>query len=118
MSERSALLLLQDIETAILKIIRYTHGYTFSEYDADDKTREAVERNFEIIGEAASRLPQSLKDSSPEVEWRIIKDFRNFIIHEYFGINHQIIWNTIQLRLPELLSKIKALLNSLPDDYK
>jgi uncharacterized protein with HEPN domain len=118
MSERSALLLLQDIESAILKILRYTDGNTFFEYEADDKTREAVERNFEIIGEATTRLPQSLKDSNPDIEWRIIKDFRNFIIHEYFGINHQIVWNTIQLRLPELLSKIRTLLNSLQDDYK
>jgi uncharacterized protein with HEPN domain len=118
MSERSVLLLLQDIEIAISKILRYTEGFTFPQYERDDKTREAVERNFEIIGEASSRIPQSLKDSTTEVEWRILKDFRNFIIHDYFGINHQIVWNTIELRLPELLSKIKMIIKSLPDNYK
>lgn len=116
MSERNTLLLLQDIEAAILKILRYTHGYTFSQYEKDDKTRDAVERNFEIIGEAASRISQPVKDLSHDIEWRIIKDFRNFIIHYYFGINHQIIWNTIESRLPELLCKIRTLLKSFPDN--
>jgi uncharacterized protein with HEPN domain len=77
------------------------------------KTKDAVERNFEIIGEAGSRVPEEFKKLHPHIEWRIIKDFRNFIIHEYFGINNNIVWDTIQYRLPELHSQITVLLEQV-----
>jgi uncharacterized protein with HEPN domain len=109
MSERDLPLLLTDIKSAISAILEYTAGYTAEKYEADLKTRHAVERNFEIIGEAASRIPSDYKLQHPHIEWRIIKDFRNFIIHDYFGINHQIVWDTIQFRLPTLLQDITAL---------
>lgn len=110
MSERDLSLLLLDIKNSILKILEYTGGMTFESYEADSKTKDAVERNFEIIGEAASRIPDGFKNEHPHVEWRIIKDFRNFIIHEYFGINNQIVWDTIQYRLKDLLGEVSALL--------
>jgi uncharacterized protein with HEPN domain len=109
MSERDIPLLLEDIQGAITAILDYTRGYNLEKYEADLKTRHAVERNFEIIGEAASRIPQHFKDLHPHIEWRIIKDFRNFIIHDYFGINHQIVWDTIEFRLQDLLQEITAL---------
>ena len=112
MSERDISLLLEDIKTAILSILTYTADYDAEKYEADVKTRHAVERNFEIIGEAASRIPSSYKLLHTNVEWRVIKDFRNFIIHDYFGINHQIVWDTIQFRLPDLLEEITTLLRS------
>ena len=88
MSERNLTLLLLDIKVSIGKILNYTAGMNFESYEADSRTKDAVERNFEIIGEAASRIPDDFKKLHPTVEWRIIKDFRNFIIHEYFGINN------------------------------
>lgn len=91
MSERDISLLLEDMRTPITSILTYTTGYDAEKYEADLKTRHAVERNFEIIGEAASRIPSFYKALHANIEWRIIKDFRNFIIHDYFGINHQII---------------------------
>ncbi len=57
-----------------------------------------------------AEIPDEFKQNIGEIQWRIIKDFRNFIIHEYFGINNQIVWDTIQLRLPELLQKISTLI--------
>ncbi len=83
---------------------------TFEMYESDLRTRYAVERNFEIIGEAASRAPENYKLTNNQIEWRILKDFRNFIIHEYFGINNEIVWDTIQLRLPDLLKSFSVLL--------
>lgn len=109
MSERNLSLLLLDIEQAITAIIDYTEGYSFTDYEQDMKTRHAVERNFEIIGEAAARIAQDFKTQYPNIEWRVLKDFRNFIIHDYFGINHHIVWETIELRLPELLIAIQSL---------
>ena len=109
MSDRDLPLLLLDIMVAIQSILDYTAGYSSDTYEQDVKTRHAVERNFEIIGEAASRISQEYKDLHPHIEWRIIKDFRNFIIHDYFGINNQIVWDTIQFRLPDLLTSISKL---------
>jgi uncharacterized protein with HEPN domain len=111
MSERILSLLLLDIQVSISKILEYTAGMTFESYEADSKTKDAVERNFEIIGEAASRIPDDFKKLHPNVEWRIIKDFRNFIIHEYFGINNLIVWDTIQYRLSDLLNEISVLIS-------
>jgi uncharacterized protein with HEPN domain len=110
MSERNLFLLLSDVQVAINKILEYTAGITFEMYEADSKTKDAVERNFQIIGEAVSRIPEDFKKEHTDIEWRVIKDFRNFIIHEYFGINNQIIWDTIELRLPDLLKKITPLI--------
>jgi len=64
---------------------------------------------LKIIGEAAARVPADFKIDYPQIEWRILKDFRNFIIHDYFGINNEIVWETIQLRLRDLLLDIKSL---------
>ena len=109
MSERNTQLLLADIQTAIEMILQFTEGIDFETYETDTKTRYAVERSFEIMGEASARLPDDFKELYPQIEWRIIKDFRNFIIHDYFGINHQIVWDTIQFKLPDLLSAIALL---------
>ncbi len=110
MSEREDRLLIEDIVIAIENILAYTDTLTFSHYLEDSKTRHAVERNFEIIGEASARLTVRFKALHSQIEWRILKDFRNFIIHDYFGINHQIVWETIQLRLPGLMISIKQLM--------
>lgn len=83
---------------------------TFEMYQSDLRTKHAVERIFEIIGEAVSRIPGEFKVLHPQIEWRILKDFRNFIIHEYFGINDEIVWDTIQLRIPELSDSFSDLL--------
>lgn len=112
MSERDLSLLLLDIEQAILAILEYTENYTFDDFESDSKTRHDVERNFEIIGEAASRLSADFKEQQSHIEWRILKDFRNFIIHDYFGINNEIVWDTIQLRLPDLLVEINQLVQT------
>ena len=112
MSERKTSLLLLDIHTSVNKILTYTRNLTFETYLSDDKTKDAVERNFEIIGEAASRIPDDFKKTHPNIEWRIIKDFRNFIIHEYFGIDDRILWDIVKHHLPELLIKISSLIKS------
>jgi len=109
MSDRDIHLLLLDIDTAISRILEYTDGMGFEDYESDYKTKDAVERNFEIIGEASSRIPAEFKKEHNDIEWRILKDFRNFIIHEYFGVDNQMVWNTIQYRIPELKVSISEL---------
>ncbi|MCY7309440.1 MAG: DUF86 domain-containing protein [Bacteroidota bacterium] len=113
MSERDLLLLLEDITFSINHIFDYTQELSFEQYEQDQKTKDAVERNFMIIGEAVSRIPDDFKSQHEQIEWRIIKDFRNFIIHEYFGINNMIVWDTIVLRLPDLQKDFQLLIQLL-----
>ena len=106
MSDRSSELLLEDILEAALKIQRYVSDIDFEHFIADDKTADAVVRNFEIIGEAANRLPTELKASYQEIDWERIRGFRNRIVHDYFGIDYSIVWNIVQNFLPELIKKL------------
>lgn len=72
--------------------------------------KDAIVRNFEIIGEAATNIPQEIKDKYPLVEWRKISDFRNVLIHEYFGINFKIMYDIVKNKLPELKRDIQIII--------
>jgi uncharacterized protein with HEPN domain len=111
MSNRQPKLLLEDIIESAEKIILYTKSLTYNEFVADSKTIDAVVRNFEIIGEAANRLPDDLKDSDEKIDWHKLRGLRNRIVHNYFGINYSIIWSIIEDYLSELIIQIKELLN-------
>jgi uncharacterized protein with HEPN domain len=91
----------------------YTQSHTFETLIRDSKTIDAVIRNFEVIGEAANRLPENFKDNHPQIEWFRIRGFRNRIVHDYMGIDYNIIWTIIENNLDQLdsdLQKIYSLL--------
>jgi uncharacterized protein with HEPN domain len=69
----------------------------------------AVIREFEIIGEAVGKLPEELKGEYPEIPWQDIKDFRNLLAHEYFGVDLEIVWNTICDDLPMLMDAVQRI---------
>lgn len=96
MSKRESKLLLSDILESIEKIKSYTFGYSFDDFIKDSKTCDAVIRNFEIIGEAANRLPEEVRDKYTEVNWYRIRGFRNRIVHDYMGVDYTIVWSIIQ----------------------
>jgi uncharacterized protein with HEPN domain len=110
MSERNTTILLNDIVAAIQNIFEFTRGFSFGDYCSDIKTRHAVEHNFMIIGEAVSRLPESFKQKHEMINWRLVKDFRNVIVHDYFGIDNNIVWDIIQLNLKDLLQDVSQVL--------
>ena len=83
--------------------------YTFIE---DDKTIDAVVRNFEIIGEAANRIDPDFRTENPKIEWKRIRGFRNRIIHEYFGIDYEIVWSIVESYLDELIEWIETLIEN------
>ena len=111
MSDRSAQLLVEDILDAAQKIQRYVTGLSFEEFAIDEKTVDAVARNFEIIGEAANRLSEEFKATNPSIDWKRIRGFRNRIVHDYFGIDQSIVWIIIQKYLPELIEDIDKINN-------
>lgn len=104
---------LQHIETAIRKILAYTDGKSEQQFLADSVVQDATIRNFEIIGEAVNRLSDSLKDANPGIEWRKINGMRNRLIHGYFDIDLATVFDTVETALPDLLTKIAALRQSL-----
>ena len=109
MSKRDAKLLLSDILDAVEKIKKYTLGLTFETFIADSKTLDAVIRNFEIIGEAANRLPEEFKDKHQIVDWFRIIGFRNRIVHDYMGVDYQIVWTIIEKDIDKLSADIRSI---------
>ncbi len=109
MSERDTILLLEDMLESALKIRRYTKDLDFNSFVEDDKTVDAVVRNFEIIGEAANRIDTDFKLKNPEINWNRIRGFRNRIVHEYFGIDCEIVWSIIEENLNELIEWLEVL---------
>lgn len=109
MSNRSEKLLIEDILDAARKIERYTAGMSFEQFVADEKTVDAVIRNFEVIGEAANRLSDNFKTENTNIDWVRIKGFRNRIVHDYFGIDHAIVWNIMENFLPQLIGDLSEM---------
>lgn len=109
MSKRDAQLYLDDIFQSIDHIEQYTVGLTFEEFSQDSKTIDAVLRNFEVLGEAAARLPEEFTEKYSFVPWSSMIGVRNKVIHEYFGIDPEIIWKTIQEDIPKLKLNLEQL---------
>src|SRR3990170_2721343 len=84
--------------------------FSLEDLFVDEMKLDAIVRNFEIIGEAASNIPAEIRGKYPFVEWRKISDFRNVLAHEYFGINYKIMWDIIKNKLPALQKDIQTIL--------
>ncbi|GAA4740714.1 HepT-like ribonuclease domain-containing protein [Flavisolibacter ginsenosidimutans] len=112
MPKREDGLLLLDIHGAGSKILLFTTGYSFDDYMADERTKDAVVRNFEIIGEAARNLSTVITEANPQVEWKKIIGFRNILVHDYFGIDHRIVWTAIQDFLPDTIKAIQKIIET------
>ncbi|CAD7848663.1 MAG: Protein of unknown function DUF86, BT0167 group [Olavius algarvensis Delta 4 endosymbiont] len=93
---------IDDIIEAINKIERYIYGLDFEKWQKDEKTIDAVIRNIEVIGEAASHLPAEIQEQYKEIPWGMMKGIRNVLAHEYFGIDLKITWKTVKEDLPSL----------------
>ncbi|MEA1892433.1 MAG: HepT-like ribonuclease domain-containing protein [Campylobacterota bacterium] len=114
MSKRDSLLYIEDIEESIEAINDYIKEMSYEEFFNDRKTYSATIREFIVIGEAISKIISVLEEIHPAYPWRILKDFRNFIVHEYFGVNPQIVFDAATLELEELyiiIMKIKEEIN-------
>ncbi len=97
MPERDADLLLEDIRSSLERIERYTSGMDRSQFLADEKTIDAVVRNLEIVGEAVRWLPEEFKRQHVNILWTQIAGLRNRVVHDYFGLDLEIIWQVFDL---------------------
>jgi uncharacterized protein with HEPN domain len=114
--KRSAAQRARDIIEAITEIRSFVQGQSFEDFVSDPKTRKAVLADFAIIGEAASHLPPEITDNFPQVPWQSIRDLRKIVVHVYFGVDPQIIWDTIQKDLTPLETQVKRILDYCEHD--
>jgi uncharacterized protein with HEPN domain len=102
-----------DVLEAMQRIMTYTGGVSYEQFMADRRTQDAVVRNIEVIGEAVKRLSSSLKRQHPAIPWKDMAGMRDKVIHDYFGINYDIVWTVASEEIPRLLSSISGVLQKL-----
>lgn len=107
---RDTNLYLEDIVDVCRKIDLYTAGLTFADFEADQKTVDAVVRNIEIIGEAARNIPGDVRSQLPEVAWNDAADMRSAIIHGYFAADLDIVWDVVKTKIAPLASRVSEYL--------
>ena len=100
-----------DILEAVQDSLEITRGLNYEAFCSDKKALKAALYNLIVIGEAARKLPAEVTARYPSLPWREMSDMRNILIHEYFGIDTQILWDTIETELPPLVSRLKEILS-------
>ena len=110
MSKRDWKLFIMDILECIEKIESYISGVSYRKFMQDSKTKDAVVRNLEIIGEAADQIPKNIQQKYKEIPWSQIIGMRNRLIHGYFVVDYDIVWDIVSKELPDLQKKIKKIL--------
>ncbi len=113
MSERNDIDLIQDIAESVARISLYTLNMEYEEFRKDKKTQDAVIRNIEIMGEATKKLSEDMRKDYPNIPWKNIAGTRDKLIHNYFGVNIDIIWSIVQIEIPSLLPKIERIYQNL-----
>ena len=107
---RSTKVFFQDILHAASKLRLYVDGLTLETFRKDERTIDAVIRNLEVIGEATKKIPQHIRSANPNVEWKQIAGLRDILIHEYFGIDVEIVWDIVQNHVPAYAEAIERIL--------
>lgn len=91
------------------KVLAFTQGLEHAQFVADAMCFDATVRNLELIGEAASHIPQNVRNAHPNIPWRMLIATRNQLIHGYLGLDNDILWNIVQADVPVLLHQLKLL---------
>lgn len=110
MSDHSPRVLLIDMVDAIDAILEFSEGMGYEDYMADRKTRDAIYRNIEVMGEAVTRMPEHFLNNHPEIPWGKIRSTRNAFIHGYDKIDDRIVWNIVTQLLPDLRERLQELI--------
>jgi uncharacterized protein with HEPN domain len=107
---------LQDMLENAQLAVRFVEGVDFETFKQDNKTVYAVIRAVEIIGEAASNIPIEVRSKYPSLPWRDIRGMRSKLVHQYFGVNMEVVWQTIQEDLPFIINELGNILIQEKDD--
>jgi len=101
---------LADILSAIGKIEKYSKNLDLSNFSSNELIIDGIVRNLEIIGEAVKNIPPTIKSKHKKIEWKKIAGLRDILIHEYFGVDPEILWDIVKNKIPDLKIKIRDIL--------
>lgn len=113
---RDLRLYVKDILTAMVAVQEFIKEMDFETFLEDDKTTSAVIRKFEIIGEAAKNVPDTMRQKYPQVPWKQMAGMRDKLIHAYFGVDYTLVWDTVRNLIPPLQSIIVQILEDLEQE--
>ncbi|WP_339253010.1 DUF86 domain-containing protein [Sporosarcina sp. FSL W8-0480] len=102
---------LNDIIEACTKVIKYTNGMDYESFMDNDLVVDAVIKNILVIGEAVKNLPTPFRSTHSGIEWRKMAGMRDMLIHGYFSVNYQILWDVVKNKLPELRTQLLDIIN-------
>ena len=102
--KRDFIIYLKDMLESSSKGISFIQNLTYNEFSKDEKTQFALIKAIEIVGEASTKIPENIKNKFPEIPWREVSGMRNKLVHDYFGVNLKVVWNTAKEDLPQLKS--------------
>lgn len=109
---RDPLLFLEDIAFACEKILRYRADRSRDEVFRDEMRFDAILFNLHVLGEAVKNLPETLREDHPEIAWREIAGMRDIVAHAYFALDLDILWNALQVDVPELVPRVRQILDA------
>ena len=91
-------------------LIKHSEGMSKEDFSYHDTLKLAFVRSLEIIGEAAKKIPPKLRQKYPEVDWRAMSEMRDKLIHDYFGIDYDIVWDVVKNKIPQLQDEVEEIL--------
>ncbi len=103
---------LRHIQVEAEFLLSASSGRGFAEFESDPILTRAFVRSLEVIGEATKKLSDSFREAHPEVEWRAMAGMRDRLIHDYMGVDYELVWDVVQTRIPELHDRVSRILSA------
>jgi len=104
-----------DIKKECEYLLSRAKEVSYDEFIKNEDFKKAFVRSLEIIGEAAKKIPEEIKNCYPQIKWKNISGMRDILIHEYFGVDYKVVWKTVRERIPELKDVIEKMIKNFTD---